>query len=222
MDFKIARQMIGVIRTERQGRSDRVKNEDQDFASDQWSFTDEPFINDMCLLVIVALRHQVERELVFLAACACAKVGPTITRKQYQQEVVSLREEIRNKDGWKNVIATLNLESFVEWETAMKTLQLLANCLKHEPTQEPDKKLLNHLNLPLKPQGPLIVSYMPLPESGCFREGLAESVNLPKDADYCTIAETFVDLANQFLESVRQKTILAQITGPVSLVEFGA
>ncbi len=222
MDFEIAREMIGVIRTERERRSDRLRNEDEDFAYDQWLFTDEPFINEMCLLVLVALRHQVERELVFLASRACAKVGPTVTRKQYQQNVVSLRDEIRNKNGWKNLMETLNLESFAEWGTAMKTLQLLANCLKHEPTQKPDKKLLDHLSLPSKPVGPLIVSYMPLPESGCFREGLAVSVNLAKDADYCTIAETFVDLANQFLESVRQKTSLAQITGAASFLEFSA
>ncbi len=220
MDLKIAREMIGVIKIERQDRSDRLKNEDPDFAFDQWLFTDEPFINDLCLLVLVALRHQVERELVFLAACAKAKVGPTISYKQYQNNVMRVREEIR-KNGWKKVIAALSLESFAEWQTTMKTLQLVANCLKHEPKQEPDKELLKHLKLPSKPVGRLNVRYMPLPESRSFKEGLAVSVNLPKDADYCTITETFVDLAERFLEGVRQETSLAQI-GAVSLVEFGA
>jgi len=46
-------------------------------------------------------------------------------------------------------------------------------------------------------------------------------VNLPKDADYCVIADTFVDLANQFLKNVRQEIALARVTGAVSLVEFG-
>lgn len=220
MDFKIAREMIGVIRTERQRRSDQLKDyEDSNAAYDQWLFTDEPFINDMCLIVLVALRHQVERELVFLAARA--KVGPTITRQQHQQNVAKRREEIR-KNGWGNLNETLNLESFKEWKAPMETLPLLANCLKHQPTQEPDQNVLKHLNLPSKPEGPLVVRYMPLPESESFREGLAVSVNLPKDTDYCTIAETFVDLADQFLENVRHETSLAEITGAASWFEFGA
>ena len=102
----------------------------------------------------------------------------------------------------------------------METLRLLANCVKHEPMGVPDEELLKLLNLPLKPEGRLIVGYMPIPESSCFREGLAQSVNLPKDVDYCSIAETFVDLANQFLKDVERKTSLAHVTGRVSLTEF--
>jgi hypothetical protein len=104
----------------------------------------------------------------------------------------------------------------------METLRLLSNCLKHSPWQEPDDELLRHLRLPAVNQlKPPIVRYMPLPESSCFREGLATSVNLPKDANYCAIAEKFVHLANQFLEDVRQHTRLTRLSGPVSLVEFG-
>ncbi len=178
-----------------------------------------PFINNMCLLVLVALRHQVERELVSIAARADTK--PAITRKEHQENIANQREEIK-KNGWKKLESKLSLGSLAEWKTSMETLRLLANCFKHEPTQEPDERLLRHLNLPLKPVGRLIVSYLPLPESSCFREGLAVSVNLPHDADYCTIAEAFVDSATRFLESARQKRSLAQITGAVSLIEFGA
>jgi len=223
MDFDIAREMIGVIGTERQRRSDQLKDyEDPDAAHDRWLFTDEPFINDMCLMVLVALHHQVERELVFLAASARARVGPAITRKQYQENVASLRKQVRGKSGYEDLVATLSLNAFKEWNASMKTLQLLANCLKHEPTQKPDKQLLGHLSLPPKPAGPLVVCYMPLSESESFREGLAVSVNLPKDADYCTIAQTFVNLADQFLKGVRQQTSLAEVTGTVPWFEFGA
>jgi hypothetical protein len=68
---------------------------------------------------------------------------------------------------------------------------------------------------------PPIVGYMPLPESDCFQEGLATSINLPKDADYCAIAEKFVELANQFLEDVRQNTRVSRITGKASLLNVG-
>jgi hypothetical protein len=59
-------------------------------AYDQWLFTDEPFVNEMCLMVLVALRHQVERRLVFIAARV--DTGQlSISRKQYQQNVISER-----------------------------------------------------------------------------------------------------------------------------------
>lgn len=215
MDFKIAKEMIGIIRAEELNRANRRKNEDQDFAHDQW-LSDESFISDMCLMVLVALRHQLERELIFLAARANVA---TVAHKDYRQKIISLRQEIK-QNGWKNLIATLNLESFAEWDTSMETLRLLANCVKHEPTQEPDENLLKQLNLPLKPIGPMLVGYAPLSESDIFREGLAISVNLAGDTDYCTIAEAFVNLVDQFLNKVRQETNLAQVTGRLSLTEF--
>ena len=104
----------------------------------------------------------------------------------------------------------------------METLRLLANCVKHEPWQEPDERLLKHLKLPIAAELKRpVVRYMPLPESRCFREGLAASLNLSKDADYCAITEEFVDLVGRFLEDVKRNTGLSQLTGPVSMVEFG-
>jgi hypothetical protein len=218
MDFTIARGMIGVIKNERQSRLDRLKNEDQDFAYDQWSSSDEPFINDMCLMVLIALRHQVERELVLIAARA--DVGRSITRKQYHENVANQRKKLGGEKGWLKLDEKLRLSSFAEWKGSMESLRLLANCLKHESSQQPDEKLLKHLKLPAKPAERFVTSYLPVAESGYFRQGLAESINLAKDADYCVIAETFVDLAGQFVENVRQKTSLAQITSTVSLVDF--
>lgn len=221
MDSKIAKEVISVIRTERQRRADRLKDEDPNMAYDQWLFTDEPFINEMCLMVLVALRHQVERRLVFIAARADTG-RPSISGKQYQQNVTKQREELKQRGGWKALQVKLNLGSFTEWGRSLKTLQLLANCFKHEPWQEPDEELLRHLGLPtVKQLKPPIVRYMPLPESACFREGLAASVNLSKDADYCNIADKFVDLADQFLEDVQRGTSQASVAGRVSLVEFG-
>jgi hypothetical protein len=213
MNFTTAREMIGVIRAERQVRANRLRDEDQDFAYDQWLSIDEPFVNDMCLMVLIALRHQVERELIFIAACV--DVGEAITVEKYHENVAKYREK-----GWKNLEVKLNLKSFPQWEASMETLRLLANCLKHEPTQEPNRQLLEHLGLPPKPEERFVDSYAALSESRSFKEGLAEYVKLPRDADYCRIAETFVYLASEFLELVRKQTPLAQITGPVSLVKF--
>lgn len=231
MHTEMAKEMIRLIRTEEKRRLDRLENQEalfegQDFGSyEQWLFTDGPFINEMCLMVLVGLRHQVERELVSLAArvgaratcpeCgqnAWVKIGPTITREQYQQNARNQREQLRQdpKDGWANLMARLN-PKFSPEEHFMKTLRLLANCFKHAPDQDPDKKLLTHLGLPLIPPGLLVVGYMPLPQSIDFRKGLARSVNLPSDADYCTIADKFVDLADQYLEDVRKNANPARV-----------
>src|SRR5882724_2801143 len=157
MNSQIAKEIISVVRAERKRLADQLTTldkEDHETAWEQWLFTAEPFINDMCLMVLVAVRHQVERELVLLAARANA--GTTISGKQYQQNVVLQRGLLRKRDGWKQLSATLNLVLFTEWTTSMETLRLLANCLKHEPTQGPDKELLEHLNLPLVPKGPIV------------------------------------------------------------------
>ena len=134
MGSKIAKEMIGVIKAEKRRRSDQLEDEDPDAAYDQWLFTDEPFINEMCLMVLVALHHQVERELVFLAARA--NVGPTITRQRYQQNVKDQREQVR-REGRKKLTATLKLSSFPEWDNSIETLRswpiaLSTNLIKNQ------------------------------------------------------------------------------------------
>lgn len=81
----------------------------------------------------------------------------------------------------------------------METLQFLANCYKHSPSQDPDSKLLRHLGLDVG------VNYAPLPESSYFREGLAAKLELPKDADYCDIADRLLQHTEQFLANVREQ-----------------
>jgi hypothetical protein len=62
MQRDIASQMIKVIRTEKKLRSGRLRQADPIAAWEQWLFTDLPFINEMCLILLVAIRHRVERE----------------------------------------------------------------------------------------------------------------------------------------------------------------
>ena len=207
MNIGFIRQAIDAIRVERDRRSNEPQNEDPDVAQ-QWAFEDEVFINDMCLMMLVALRHEVERELLSLAARVGG--GHAITRKQHEHNLEIQRMTLKKRDGWKKLIETLKLESFAEWES-IEALRRLANCLKHEPTREPDKELLQHLRLPLLPPGNHMVGYLPLPESDCFRKGLAGYLKLSTDTDYCLIADTFADLANQFVESVRRKTNLSPV-----------
>jgi len=91
-----------------------------------------------------------------------------------------------------------------------------AGHFKHELHQQPDEKLLRHLNLStvdeLKTHGAPVTDYLPLPESELIKQGLAVKLDLPKDSDYGAIANTFAELANQCLEKVRQRTPSARIT----------
>lgn len=71
MNVTVARDVIGVIRAEMKRRSPRGLNDSHEAieaAYDQWVFSDEPFLNELCLLLLTALRHQVERELIKIAA----------------------------------------------------------------------------------------------------------------------------------------------------------
>jgi len=53
----------------------------------------------------------------------------------------------------------------------------------------------------------------------CFPAS-AVSVNLPKDADYCDIAEKLLNCAANFLADLEKKTVLSRV-GPVNLGDPG-
>ena len=218
MNTGIAGGMIEVIRSERQRRLDRLRDEDPDIAYDHWLFTDEPFINEMCLMMLVALHHQAEREIICLSARKSA--GSTTSREQYRQHTEK-QEKLFKKHGLLHLVGILGLPLSPDREKHMTTLRLLANCCKHHPGREPKRALLEHLNLPLVPAGDLVVAYLPLAESQAFKEGFAVSINLPKVADYCRVADRFVDLIDELLEDARcANPQLAMVR--ISLAEFGA
>ncbi len=196
--------MIGVIRSESKRRSALLRDEDPDFAYDQWLFTDEPFVNELCLVLVVAIRHQVERELIRLAA-RVTRDGKDIDGKEYQQNVQKERERLRKADGWKNLSVTLSLTSSPEWESSIETLRLLANSYKHEPWEKPEAALLAHVKADVS------LNYASLSESHLLRERVAECIGLPNDASYCDIAEEFLARAAKFVEDV-QNTNAAKLS----------
>lgn len=217
MDLQVAKETIRVIREEAKRRADRLNGVDGDVAYDVWTFDIQPFINDLCLMLLVALRHQVERELVRYAARS--KCGPTLTGEEFSHRVREWESKIGSNEGWKSLNAALHLNSHAE-HRAMQTLRLLTNCFKHAATLKPDHKLLDHLKLPRKPLEPNIVGYAPLAESTRFQEALAESIGLPTKADYCTIADGFIDQAAGLLEKVSKYDLAKVKGGRASLIEF--
>jgi hypothetical protein len=174
-------------------------------------------------MALVALRHQVERELMRVAARTVSdddSQQTIISSEDYRQRLAELQ---RQKNPWECVIKKLHLTSCKNWSDSMRTLQLLSNCFKHEPTQQPDQKLIEHLKSLIehfKPEAAHIVGYASLSESQAFQKLLASSIKLPEETDYCTIADTFVTLVEQFWTDVQRKNNFARVVGKVSLTKF--
>lgn len=203
MDTEVLKNMIAVIRTEQERRTSLLNSKDPNLACDQWMFTAGPFLSELCLMFLVTLRHQVERELVALAAQADDN-GEEISGLRFKQKVEQLK--LRKKIGWdwKSICKRLKLKSCKKYEF-IEVLRLLSNLYKHEFSMEPDEKLLKKLKINTG------VKYAPLPESDALREGLANFLGIGNDADCCDIAEQFVDIASEFLAQVESRTNLSQV-----------
>jgi hypothetical protein len=130
--------------------------------------------------------------------------GRELDGDQYRQRVQDEREKLRSS-GWKDLIAKLKLTASAEWGTSMKTLQLLANTYKHSPQAIPDEDLLKHLGLDLS------VNYATLPESRSLREGLAVSLGLQSNSNYCDIADELLVRASRFLAYVQPRVVLSPV-----------
>ena len=210
METDILRHMIAVIKAEEQRRRALLEDKDPNFAYDQWLFTDAPFVNELYLILLVSLRHQVERELVGLAARA-ADDGKEISGQQYQKRVRELR--IGKRWDWQEINNRLKPES-CEGYPSMEALRLLANSYKHDPSMEPNDDLLKLLKLETG------VNYAPLPESNSLQEGLAEFIGLGKDTGYCDITARFVDIATDFLDKVRDQYGVSRVRWGLNPKEF--
>jgi hypothetical protein len=151
-------------------------------------------------MLLVGLRHQVDRELLGLAARAVDD-EKDISLAQYQELVQRLQSKTRN---WNAISCKLKLDSY-EGYRALEPLRLLANLYKHDFDMQPNEPLLKLLNLETG------VNYARLSESDSLREGLAVFIGLGRDADYCDIAERFVDIADRFLADVQNRTQLSRV-----------
>ena len=203
MDVSVVKDMISVIRAERDRRLALLAKVDPEVAYDLWSEVDEPFVNDLCLMLLVSIRHTVERELVKIAALVTSD-GRDLDGDQYRQRIQDERKKLREK-GWTELVAKLKLIGSAEWDTSIETLRLLANIYKHSPQVTPDQALLKHLGLDFS------VSYAPLPESQALRAGLAVSLGLQGNSNYCDIADELLIRASRFLADVQTRVALSPV-----------
>jgi hypothetical protein len=201
MDSRIARATLEVIRKDRKRRVASLPDE---FSGDDlWPSVDEVFVNELCLMLLVAISHQVERELFSLAARATPD-GQTLNYAQYQRRLKKLNKD--KKKRWEKLVTTLRLDAVSEWRQ-MEVLRLLANSYKHSASQAPQKPLLRRLTLDEAR------NYASLSESPALREGLARSLRLDDGSDYCDIASEFLRCADGLLSTVRQQQTFSAVKG---------
>ena len=210
MDARVLKDMVATVRAERRRRKQPLTGEDDDSPHDRWLFVDEPFVNELCLVLLVALRHELERELVRFAARS-RDDGRQIGGKRYEQTVREAREDLRKRGGWGRLAETLKIKSCAGY-TELEALRLLANSYKHDPWKGPSRDLLQLLRLDAN------ANYARLAESDALREKLAVLIGLEAGADYCEIADRFVDVASEFVSGVQKHVKLSPIRrGPISL-----
>ena len=215
MDTRTVRGIVNLIRAQRSRGERRLADQDSDSAYDTKRFEDDPFVNELCLTLLVAIWHQVERELIHRAARVTVGRAPS-DPSDYVGKIREARKRVRN-EGVPTIAKTLG----IEWPDWLDALRVLVNCYKHDPEMRPDEKLLRHLGLPARPKEPLVVAYAPLPESQLVLDGWTAFLGLAQEADYCTVVEQLITRIEQFMAHVDNVSPLSSVKrGPVSLSEF--
>jgi hypothetical protein len=88
-------------------------------------------------MILVTLRHELERELIKIAA----RIGDhEISGQKYQANVEEERAQLRKKDGWKRLGRKLKLHELNGHDGSkyVEALRVLANSYKHGPAMEPE------------------------------------------------------------------------------------
>ncbi|HUX66916.1 MAG TPA: hypothetical protein VMV31_05470 [Terriglobales bacterium] len=200
MPLAFSREFLSLIRAERDRRQQLLEGAEAEAADAQWLFEDGPLLNELCLLLLVAAHHQVERELLKL----WARCGPEdeIAEELYLSRVKTKRALLKDPKGWDQMACKLG---FDRAGALTETFRLLANCYKHDPWMIPDGKLAESLG------DPVGVRFAPLPESEELRRRLAVSLGLDDQADYIAIAGCFLEKADSFLAGIEKRAHLGRV-----------
>jgi hypothetical protein len=172
---------------------------DDEQALDAWLRLDEPFFDEMCLMLMIAVWHQVERVLVDAAARIPRRGETAISRDTYQSRRHALRTHTASPV--QNAARMLRLDNRAEW-SALETLRRLAHRDKHEGGRIE----------PVSPRGKRPAPNGSLAESDAVRGELARSVDLHELADYREIAGAFINRAEKVLGGWQMT--LCRVTGP--------
>jgi hypothetical protein len=212
MDPRDAKAFVDLLVTEANRRRALLPDDDgTGLAYDIWT-SDLAFLHDLSLLYLVALRHHIERRLLFYAVCATGH-GKPIKRATFVKRHRVLQKLHMGK-RWNEIDRRLNPSHAAHYRS-VEALRLLANSYKHDPRKQPAKELIKYLKLNQR------LLYAELPESGELQKGLARLLDLTDKAGYADIVERFVEHSEEFLKDVAARNKLSSVHwGEISLVKF--
>lgn len=98
---------IRVIREEGERTLDEFERQDPESARSRWEWDYLPFQAEVCLAVLVSINHEVERELVQMAARATPD-GKEQTWSENRELVKRERRKLHGDEGWARLYATLH------------------------------------------------------------------------------------------------------------------
>jgi len=200
MNTKLIKSLIELVKAEELSRENARSSMSPDAADVQATFNDTPLTNELYLLVLLFVSHDVEKEIVLLAALSASQDTSPITRDDYRKEanrIGGLGLEKKKKELEKRLPA-LDQRA---WDL-LDLLRLLANSLKHDPFDKPSGVLLKRLGLSEN------MNYASLYESGAVRFGLGKFLGIGDDAAFSEIVEAICKSCDRVLFMLRAATPL--------------
>src|ERR1700751_5025995 len=90
MNTKLIKSLVELVKTEEQNRENARAAMSPDTAYYRATFHDAPLTNDLYLLVLLFVWHEIEKQIVLLAALSSAQDASPFTRDDYRKEVERL------------------------------------------------------------------------------------------------------------------------------------
>ncbi len=200
MNTNLIRSLVELVKAEEQSRENGRSSMTPDAADYQATFHDTPLTNELYLLVLLFMWHEIEREIVLLAAMSASQDASPMTRDDYRKEV----ERLGSLDGKKRKKEIEQLLPKLDngaWDL-LDVLRLLANSFKHDPFDKPSGDLLKRLGLPKN------MNYGSLAESGAVRFGLGKFLGIGDDAAFSEIVDAVRKSCDRILLMVQAGTPL--------------
>lgn len=173
-----------------------------------------PFQNELCLALLLAIHHEVERDLVKMAA-RVTRDGRELSWEENRARVAHWEAEVRKpgREGWTRLYDKLHVDQGTSDATALELLRHVANSYKHDPWGGPSHRLRRHLKLemarrpgdPPDPLPPELFPFGALSESGAVTQAILAALQLPTSGTYCDIAQEFLRHADNFLANVTSR-----------------
>lgn len=194
MNTKLIKSLVEFVKAEEESRAIARESMSPEAAYDNAIFYDNPLTNELYLLILLFMWHDIEKEILLASARSAVQNSDPISRNDFRSEVERLAglsfEKRRIEIEKRLPVVDRN-----SWDL-LDLLRLLANSFKHDPFDKPDHRLLNYLSLAPN------VNYATLAESGAVRYGLGRFLGIGDDASFAEIVEEIRKRCDRILFSV--------------------